>query len=119
MADGSDNSRGNAESAASIASRCVLAASCTGDTGNAAAPETGVWAGVKRNTVGMVAGLYHAFTDPATDEEKADLMQKVQDEKAWQKTHGYDPNDVPESLAADPSRITLAYHRLMTLPPIN
>src|SRR5438034_5707128 len=22
-------------------------------------PETGVWAGIKRNTVGMVAGLYH------------------------------------------------------------
>ena len=79
-------------------------------------PETGIWAGVKRNTVGMVAGLYHAFTDPATDQEKADLMQKVQDEKAWQKAHGYDPDDVSESLATDPSTITLAYHRLMDAP---
>lgn len=79
-------------------------------------PETGVWAGVKRNTVGMVAGLYHAFTDPATDQEKADLMQKVQDEKAWQKAQGYDPNEVDESLATNPSRITLAYHRLVDAP---
>lgn len=83
---------------------------------NASQPETGVWAGVKRNTVGMIAGLYHAFTDPPTEQEKADLMQKVQDEKAWQKAHGYDPNEVDESLATDPSTITLAYHRLIDAP---
>jgi hypothetical protein len=79
-------------------------------------PETGVWAGVKRNTVGMVTGLYHAFTDPPTDQEKAALMKKVQDEKAWQTAHGYDPNDVDESLATNPSTATLAYHRLIDAP---
>ncbi|MFI5057550.1 MAG: hypothetical protein ACHQLQ_05145 [Candidatus Acidiferrales bacterium] len=79
-------------------------------------PDTGVWAGVKRNTVGMVAGLYHALTDPATDQEKAQLMKKVQDEKAWQTAHGYDPNQVDESVATDPSRATLAYHRLIDAP---
>jgi hypothetical protein len=78
--------------------------------------DTGVWAGVKRNTVGMVAGLYHALTDPPTDQEKAQLMQKVQAEKDWQTAHGYDPNQVDESLATDPSRVTLAYHRLIDAP---
>src|ERR1700736_4266168 len=34
------------------------------------AEETGIWAGVKRNTVGAAQGLYHAVTDPATDEEQ-------------------------------------------------
>lgn len=81
-----------------------------------AQPETGVWAGVKRNTVGMVAGLYHAFVDSPTDAEKAQLMQKVQAEKDWQTAHGYDPNQVDESLATDPSRVTLAYHRLVDAP---
>jgi hypothetical protein len=79
-------------------------------------PETGVLAGIKRNTVGVVTGLYHAFTDPPTGQEKAELMKKVQDEKDWQSAHGYDPNDVPESLATDPSRVTLAYHRLVDAP---
>jgi hypothetical protein len=79
-------------------------------------PETGVWAGVKRNTVGMVTGLYHALADPATDLEKAQLMQKVQAERVWQTMHGYDPNQVDESLATNPSRATLAYHRLIDAP---
>jgi len=78
--------------------------------------DTGILAGLYRNTVGMVAGLYHAFTDPPTDQEKAQLMKKVQDEKAWQTAHGYDPNQVDESVATDPSRVTLAYHRLIDAP---
>lgn len=81
-----------------------------------AKPDSGMWTGIKRNTVGMIAGLYHAFTDPATDQEKAELMQKVQTEKEWQRAHGYDPNDVSESLATDPSSVTLAYHRLIDAP---
>ena len=82
-----------------------------------AQPETGVWAGVKRNTVGMVAGLYHAFADPATEQEKQDLLTKVQSEnqKAGT-TDPSDPNHVPEDLATDPSRATLAYHRLINAP---
>jgi hypothetical protein len=79
-------------------------------------PETGVLAGIKRNTVGMVTGLYHALADPPTDLEKTQLMQKVQAEKAWQTAHGYDPNQVDESLALNPSRATLAYHRLIDAP---
>lgn len=78
--------------------------------------DTGVLAGLKRNTVGVVTGLYHAFTDPPTDQEKAELMKKVQAEKDWQTAHGYDPNDVDTSLATDPSRATLAYHRLIDAP---
>jgi hypothetical protein len=74
-----------------------------------AQPETGIWAGVKRNTVGMVAGLYHAFADPATDQEKQDLLTKVQAENARGET-------VPEDLATNPSRATLAYHRLIDAP---
>src|SRR5262249_5493765 len=82
----------------------------------AAPAETGVLAGVKRNTVGIVTGLYHALADPATDQEKAQLMQKVKAEKAWQVAHGYDPNQVDESIALNPSRATLAYHRLIDAP---
>jgi hypothetical protein len=43
-------------------------------------------------------------------------MKKVHDEKIWQAAHGYDPNEVDESLALNPSRATLAYHRLMDAP---
>ena len=85
-------------------------------TSQAAAQDTGVWAGVKRNTVGMVAGLYHAFADPPTDQEKAQLLQKVQAERSWQAQHGYDPNQVDVSLAMNPSKATLAYHRLIEAP---
>jgi len=74
-----------------------------------AAPETGIWAGVKRNTVGMVSGLYHALTDPATDQEKAELKQKVDEANAK-------GDRVPEDLATNPSRATLAYHRLIDAP---
>src|SRR2546429_7622646 len=87
-----------------------------GASAPAQTPETGIWAGVKRNTVGMVAGLYHAFSDPPTEQEKAALLQKVQEEKAWQAAHGYDPNDVDTSLATNPSKATLAYHRLLDAP---
>jgi hypothetical protein len=78
--------------------------------------ETGVLAGIKRNTVGMVKGLYHALADPPTDLEKAQLLQKVQAERNWQAQHGYDPNEVDVSLAMNPSQATLAYHRLIDAP---
>src|ERR1700746_3378976 len=68
--------------------------------------ETGVWAGIKRNTVGVVSGLYHAFTDPATEQEKSDLLQKIRSENAK-------GENIPEDLATDPSTATLAYHRLI------
>ena len=73
------------------------------------AADTGVWAGVKRNTVGMIAGLYHALTDPATDQEKQDLLTKVQAANAQ-------GDNVPETVATDPSQATLAYHRLIDAP---
>jgi hypothetical protein len=73
------------------------------------APETGVWAGIKRNTVGMVSGLYHAFTDPATDQEKADLLAKLRADNAQ-------GDKIPEDLATNPSLATLAVHRLLTNP---
>jgi hypothetical protein len=79
--------------------------------------ETGVWAGVKRNTVGLVTGLYHALADPATDQEKQELLAKIQAEN--QQSGTTDPNHpdhIPESLATDPSTATLAYHRLIDAP---
>jgi len=103
-------------SASSSGSPVTLDKSTLQPVSGAAPQDTGIWAGVKRNTVGMVAGLYHAFTDPPTDQEKADLMQKVQDERDWQSQHGYDPNEVPMSLATNPSQATLAYHRLIDAP---
>lgn len=71
--------------------------------------DTGVWAGLKRNTVGMVTGLYHAFSDPATEAEKAELLKKVYAEN-------FRGEQVPESLATNPSQATLAYHRLIDAP---
>lgn len=78
--------------------------------------DSGIWAGIKRNTVDMVAGLYHAFTDPATPQEKAQLQQKVNEERAWQIQHGYDPREVPDSLWQNPSTATLAWHRIIDAP---
>lgn len=80
------------------------------------ADDTGIWAGVKRNTIGAIAGLYHAFADPATEQEKTKLLKAVQSEKSWQTAHGYDPNQVDESLATNPSRIALALHRIVDAP---
>lgn len=71
--------------------------------------ETGVLAGIKRNTVGVVSGLYHAFTDPPTEQEKSDLLQKIREEN-------HAGEHIPEDLATNPSRATLAYHRLIDAP---
>jgi hypothetical protein len=80
-------------------------------------PDTGIWASAKRNTVGTIEGLYHALTDPATDQEKADLLAKIQKENADSGTQDpTDKNHVPETLASNPSRATLAYHRLIDAP---
>lgn len=40
--------------------------------------DRGVWAGVKRNTIGMVKGMYHAAADAATPEEQAAIEQQRQ-----------------------------------------
>jgi hypothetical protein len=78
--------------------------------------ETGFWNRIKANAKGMTVGMYHAFTDPATDAEKRQLMEKVTAEKQWQKDHGYNPDEVPLELATNPSHITLAWHRLVDAP---
>jgi len=72
--------------------------------------ETGVWAGVKRNTVGLVSNLYHALSDPASDREKTDLLNKIRSDN---QKYG---DNTPEDLATNPSRATLAYHRLIDAP---
>lgn len=71
------------------------------------APETGIWAGVKRNTVGAVNGLFHAFADPATDQEKQEIKAKVDADS---------DKTIPDSVWSDPSKITLALHRLVDAP---
>lgn len=72
-------------------------------------PDTGVLAGAKRNTVDALTGLWHAFNQPATDEEKAALLQKVREANAR-------GDKVPEELATNPSRATLALHRILDAP---
>ena len=57
----------------------------------------------------MATGLYHAFTDPATSQEKADLLQDIRAKNA----QGL---DYPEDLAKNPSQATLVVHRLLTNP---
>jgi len=81
------------------------------------APETGVWAGVKRNTAGMVMGIYHAFSDAATPEEQSAISKKITDLNIRQGTlDPKSPGHVDQSLAANPSTATLAYHRLLDAP---
>jgi hypothetical protein len=72
--------------------------------------ETGVLAGVKRNTVGMVQGLYHAFTDPVSDSERAALKKKVDDANSQLGAN------VPHELYTDPTPAQLAYHRIVDAP---
>ena len=72
-------------------------------------PETGVFASIKRNTIGAIEGVYHALTDPATDEEKAQILSKIREENAR-------GEQIPEELATNPSRATLALHRILDAP---
>jgi hypothetical protein len=71
--------------------------------------DTGVVAGIKRNTVDALTGLWHAFNQPATDDEKAAILAKVREANA-------NGDKVPEELATNPSRATLALHRLLDAP---
>jgi hypothetical protein len=56
-----------------------------------------------------VSGLYHAFSDPATEQERQELLSKIREQNAK-------GDDIPEDLALNPSRATLAYHRLIDAP---
>ncbi len=71
--------------------------------------DTGFWSSAKRNTVGAIANLYHAVTDPATDAERQELLQSAREQNARGR-------NVPEDLATNPSQATLALHRLLTKP---
>lgn len=69
--------------------------------GKPPADETGIWAGIKRNTVGAAQGLFHAVTDPATEEEQQHFKDMAAKE-------GAPPHE--------PSKPELAYHRLVQAP---
>ena len=72
--------------------------------------DTGVVAGLKR-IPDAISGLYHAFAAPATEQEKADLLAKVREQNAK-------GDQIPEDLATNPSRATLALHRLVDAPAL-
>ena len=76
---------------------------------------TGVLAAGKRMTVDALTGLYHAFHDPATDQEKADILQKIRAENNKSKRMTGD-SAIPEDLATNPSKATLALHRILDAP---
>jgi hypothetical protein len=81
-----------------------------------AQPETGVVAGIKRNTIGAVTGIYHALTDPVTPEESAQLLQKIRDHNQRPDVQkGFMPA-IPEESAQNPSKVALAYHRIIDAP---
>lgn len=62
--------------------------------------DTGVWAGIKRNTVGAIAGLHDVFTRPADADEQAAIgMAKAN-----------------PTLAGVPDQVLLAAHRLLVQP---
>jgi hypothetical protein len=74
------------------------------------ADDRGVLASLKR-TVSAPLAMYHAFSQPATDDEKASLLNEVRQHNSK------NPNDqIPEDLAANPSTATLAYRRLISAP---
>lgn len=78
-------------------------------TQQAAPQDTGIVEGLRRNTIGMVQGLYHAFTDPATEQEKLDLKKKTD-------TANANGDHVPVDLYSNPTPGQLAYHRLIDAP---
>jgi hypothetical protein len=78
--------------------------------------ETGVWAGVKRNTVGALAGLYHAFHDDVTPEESAQLLTKIREHNASNNVKMGAVPAISEESAKNPSTVTLAYHRILDSP---
>jgi hypothetical protein len=80
------------------------------DSPNGDPEDRGVTAGIKRNTVGVITGLYHAFTDPASDQEKAELLQKVRDLNQKENAN------IPEDLATNPKQGTLVLHRILDAP---
>jgi hypothetical protein len=66
-------------------------------------------------TVDALTGMYHAFNDPATDQEKADMLAKIRAENANIK----DPKSrIPEDFATNPSRATLAFQKAVAIPPL-
>jgi hypothetical protein len=92
-----------------LGGRAITPAPTSNTKGTSGDSDTGIWAGVKRNTVGAITGLYHAFTAPATDQERNELAAKVDEANA-------NGDKIPLSVAYDPSRATLAYHRLIDAP---
>jgi hypothetical protein len=80
------------------------------DSPNGDPEDRGVGAGLKRNTISVITGLYHAFTDPATDQEKAELLQKVRDLNQRENAN------IPEDLATNPKQGTLVLHRILDAP---
>jgi len=79
------------------------------------APE-GVIGGVKRNTVGAVTGIYHALNDPVTPQESAELLQKVREYNSRPDVMQGALPKIPESSAQNPSKASLAYHRIIDAP---
>jgi hypothetical protein len=73
--------------------------------------DTGIWASVKRNTAGMASAVYHAFNDPATDEELQHFSDTA--DKAVKK-FGVSPEYMAKVKTPGPA--ALAYHRLVEAP---
>lgn len=74
---------------------------------------------IKANAKGMTVGLYHAFSDPATETELRQLKEKSEAERnrqkdLWKNAPELTP-DIPD-LSLNPSRVTLAWHRLVDAP---
>jgi hypothetical protein len=79
------------------------------------ASDTGILAGAKRNTVGLIEGLYHAFTDAPTEQEKAEIKAKIDTaNQKFNQSAGAGPrlqfnsDNIPTG--------ALAYHRLVDAP---
>lgn len=66
------------------------------------------WQGIK-NLASIPSGLYHAATDPATDQEKEDLLADVKKRNAA-------GEKIPEDIAINPSQATVVVHRMLTKP---
>jgi hypothetical protein len=78
--------------------------------------DIGVLAGVKRNTIGAVEGVYHALTDPVTPEETVSLRQKIDDYNNHPDVQAGKLPKMSTESAENPSRAALAYHRIIDAP---
>ena len=78
--------------------------------------DAGLLAGLRRNSIGAIEGIYHAAMDPVTPEESAQLVKKIRDYNNHPDVQSGKVPPLSEDSAQNPSRAALMYHRIVDAP---